>query len=177
MSQNARFRNIRTQVRFNSLVYIFLDEGLALVEINYQSQLKQFNIYTIKRQRLITVPEENILTNFTIVMHNCIASEITPVIKAVSKKLDDLKQKSLNDKRLPIGILTDAAKASACLSSVLTKYLDDLIPIINIILWHRYAKKHFDNIAESILSKNVDITEPPPCRKSKTIGESYVLQA
>lgn len=119
-----------------------------------------------KRPRIITVPGETILANFRLTMHGCIASKITSIVKNtekgnVMKKIDDLKLKSINDKRLLLGMISDIAKAPGCLPNTISGYLERNLPTKNSVAWNQYVEEHFEGIVKTILSKNVSSSDQP----------------
>jgi hypothetical protein len=64
-----------------------------------------------------------------------------------------LKEKGLKDKRLPAGIITNAAEPSNCRPSVLKIYLDANLPIRNHISWNKFVEENFDDIVASVSIK------------------------
>lgn len=59
--------------------------------------------------------------------------------KDTENNLEKLKKKSLNERTLPRGILTDDAKASGCIPSFLMGYLRKSAPKKNNDMWNQFA--------------------------------------
>ncbi|GAA5796810.1 hypothetical protein HPULCUR_002188 [Helicostylum pulchrum] len=77
----------------------------------------------VKRPRVIASPEDIILPHFRTSMNDFIKSKLTTIVRdaketQISKKIEDFKNKSLKDKRLPNGIMTTAATMSGCSPNV-----------------------------------------------------------
>jgi hypothetical protein len=64
-----------------------------------------------------------------------------------------LKEKGLKDKRLPPGIITNAAELSNCRPSVLNQYLEANLLIRNHMSWNNFVEENFDDIVASISIK------------------------
>ena len=95
-----------------------------------------------KRPRVFNAPENMILENFRRTMDDFIKAKLYAIIRSntgVAKKIDGFKNKSLTDKRLPLGILADTATASGCLPNVLSSYLENNLPTRNNIAWNNYV--------------------------------------
>ncbi|GAA5797157.1 hypothetical protein HPULCUR_002536 [Helicostylum pulchrum] len=87
----------------------------------------------VKFPRVIAAPENMILPHFRTSMNDFIKSKLTTKVrdakeKQASKKIEDLKNKSLKDKRLPTEIINNTATMSGCSPTVLRDYLDKNLP-------------------------------------------------
>ncbi|KAI9273175.1 hypothetical protein EDC94DRAFT_676426 [Helicostylum pulchrum] len=85
-----------------------------------------------------------ILPHFRTSMNDFIKSKLTTKVrdakeKQASKKIEDFKNKSLKDKRLPIEIINNTATMSGCSPTVLRDYLDKNLPKILITSQRLYV--------------------------------------
>ncbi|ORE09925.1 hypothetical protein BCV72DRAFT_317482, partial [Rhizopus microsporus var. microsporus] len=84
--------------------------------------------------------------------------------------LAKLKQKSRNERTLPRGILTDAARASGCTPSFMRYYLDKSASKKNSDMWNQFVEENFD----SMVTEAMTIVSNEPAEEIQSQMETHL---